>query len=567
MIPFVCFFGTVLCGAVVLSASAEEPSRLPVREVTVFKDGYSFVSREGKLSVKPDGTAVLDELPVPVLGTFWAYSRDKSAPLRAVTTGRVTVQTTRSAANIRELLEANVGKAVAIRESRPGTPLYNATILGIRDGSLVLLKTAEGVRLVTLVSIAEVTLVGENPKLTIADSTTTPCMTMSFGGERRSGTADVGIMYLQSGLRWIPGYKIVLDEAKNTARISLQATLVNDLADLDNVTAQLVIGAPQWDYKDTADPMVLSETLAQLYAQNGQLNQGQFSNAIQSQFANTSRAADKMTIYKASASLDTRGDAGGMEATPTVARGESKEDFFVFTVKNVRLRRGERMVIPVAEFSLAYSDVYKLELAPAPPREWQQAYYNGSTSQLPPELAALLSAPRVKHYLRFCNTSPYPLSTAPVLLFSGERVLAQGTMTYTPKKGEVDIPLTAASNITVKHSDKETGRVPDIKKWNGYSFEQVDLAGTIFIANYGAKPAALEVSRYVLGAVTRVSADGTADALDLFSGMDSVPRWWSSYNLPNDLGRYNGLGRATWKSVVPAGKRAELSYSWRYLWR
>jgi len=50
-----------------LSATA----RLPIKELTIFKDGHALVLHEGKLATDDAGNVVLDYLPTPVLGTFW----------------------------------------------------------------------------------------------------------------------------------------------------------------------------------------------------------------------------------------------------------------------------------------------------------------------------------------------------------------------------------------------------------------------------------------------------------------------------------------------------------------
>jgi hypothetical protein len=42
------------------------------------------------------------------------------------------------------------------------------------------------------------------------------------------------------------------------ATISLQATLVNELADLQGVTVHLVVGVPTFMFKETVDPMACS---------------------------------------------------------------------------------------------------------------------------------------------------------------------------------------------------------------------------------------------------------------------------------------------------------------------
>ena len=52
-------------------------AKMPVREVTVFKDGHALMLHEGKMPVEESGDVLMDYLPSPVLGTFWPYSADK----------------------------------------------------------------------------------------------------------------------------------------------------------------------------------------------------------------------------------------------------------------------------------------------------------------------------------------------------------------------------------------------------------------------------------------------------------------------------------------------------------
>ena len=48
---------------------------MPVKEVTVFKDGHAFVLHEGAMPTDAAGNVLMDYLPSPVLGTFWPYRR------------------------------------------------------------------------------------------------------------------------------------------------------------------------------------------------------------------------------------------------------------------------------------------------------------------------------------------------------------------------------------------------------------------------------------------------------------------------------------------------------------
>ena len=62
-------------------------SQMPVREVTVFKDGHALMLHRGKMPVDGSGDVLMDYLPAPVLGTFWPYAADKDLKLTAVVAG------------------------------------------------------------------------------------------------------------------------------------------------------------------------------------------------------------------------------------------------------------------------------------------------------------------------------------------------------------------------------------------------------------------------------------------------------------------------------------------------
>ena len=84
---------------------------MPVKEVTVFKDGHAFVRHEGSVATNENGDVVLDYLPRPVVGTFWAYSADGDIKLKSATAAKKLVSIDRTALSIPELIEANVGIA------------------------------------------------------------------------------------------------------------------------------------------------------------------------------------------------------------------------------------------------------------------------------------------------------------------------------------------------------------------------------------------------------------------------------------------------------------------------
>ena len=62
-----------------------------------------------------------------------------------------------------------------------------------------------------------------------------------------------------------------------------------------------------------------------------------------------------------------------MDLGPEIGGAQQSEDLYIFTVEHVTLKKGQRMVVQVAEFKLPYKDVYTLDIPSTPPPEvWQQ---------------------------------------------------------------------------------------------------------------------------------------------------------------------------------------------------
>jgi hypothetical protein len=555
---------------------------LPVKEITVFKDGHAFVAHEGELPTDTNGNVLMDYLPTPVTGTFWPYSGDKSAKLTSVVASSRRVLVEHTALTLRELLEANLGAQAIISEG--GTNRYEATILDLpsrsseefaatsppntperlpEKGNLVLLKTADGEKVLSLDHIQDV-IFKESPK------TSTVCeefrnllnLKLDWGTAKPAASARVGLFYLQKGFRWIPNYKIEID-GKGNASVKLQATLINELTDLDDVSVNLVIGVPTFAFKDTVDPMALQQNLAQLsqYFQTGNPARNSplaynFSNAIMSQSA---RSSD----FGAGAAPEAAVALG-----PELGETTKTEDLFMFNVQHVTLKRGERMVLSVAEFSLPYKDVFTLDLPFAPPPEVRG---NLNTEQQR-ELARLFNAPKVLHKIRLTNSSRYPVTTAPALLLREGRLLAQGMTTYASVGSSLDLTITTAVDFQVTKSEHETKRTPDAVRENGNAYTRIDLSGTITLTSHHSLPAEIEVTRSVLGNGDQADHDAKIQKLSLFDNEDSLsandnPYWWNWYGWPYWWSSFNGLGRLTWKIKLEPGRHADLAYDWHYFWR
>ncbi|MEW6251796.1 MAG: hypothetical protein AB1716_14215 [Planctomycetota bacterium] len=595
----------VLLGGHALAGSdpsaAVSTAALPIREVAVFKDGHAFVLHEGAVPVNDAGEVILDTVPAAILGTVWPYCAEPNARLTGVVAGTRKVQSGQTTlAELRQLLFGNPGAEVVITEQNGVS--YGAVILGAPAGeqhtvapadggpasapasaatsaepstkpeipvapnAVILLKVQEGTKALPVDQIRQVTF-RTPPRAALPTETDRKVLTfrLDWGGKQPAATARIGLAYVQKGLRWIPNYRIDL-EADGKARVRLQATLINELADLDDTTAHLVIGVPSFYFKDTLDPLALQDTAVQLSAYFQERPTGRGPGHQAAMLSNALLAQQvRMGEYRGPQG---GGAPAGESPVGSDLPGAANEDLFIFTLEHLRLRKGERMVLPVAEFTLSYEDAFALELPFAPPADIQPQ----AASEQVRELERMLKSPKVMHRLHLTNSSQYPLTTAPVLLVRDGRPLAQALLTYTPSGGHVDIDVTAAVDISVSRSESETQRTPNALHWRGDHFARVDLAGEVQLTNRRAKPVRVRVTRHVFGRVEQASHDGRiemSNALEDGRGWPEwqPPYWWYWYAWPYWWHYHNGHGRITWTVELDPGEAVKLEYKWYYYWR
>ncbi|BDI29979.1 hypothetical protein CCAX7_20300 [Capsulimonas corticalis] len=563
----------VLCAPSLAAAPEATPlTKLPVREITVFKDGHAFLLREGSAATDVAGNVALDELPIPVLGTFWPYSGDTHVKLTSVVASERPATTARTATTIREMLDANPGASVQITDTSNNT--FDAVVIGIPHAprpepmsdnisgerilpppltpSIVLLKQAAGGTLAFPIDrIQSVSFKGDfHPEVSDDIERRSLTMHLSWSGGH-ADKAQVGMVYLEKGIRWLPSYKIDLD-GKGRAHVQLEATLANEMIDLNDVTVNLVIGAPTFAMAGSVDPIALQDTAAKLsplFSPSGGARMGYaFSNALASQSA-----------YRAVSDASQAEPSG-----PAVTGAAGNEDLFVFTVSHITLKKGERMVVPISDYTIPYSDVYTLDLPAVPPLE-VRPYLNsnyGFNNYGNNNEPKLVDASPVMHKIRLVNSNNAPLTTAPALVLRDGRLIAQGLMSYAAIGGTTDLPLTPAINVKVFKNSKEAKRTANAATWAGVSYDRVDIAGMLTITNYENQEINLEVTRQVLGMLDTASAPGKVEQLSTLDSEDAPPissqEWWN---------HFNGIGKASWTVKMTPKQCLDLKYTWHYFVR
>lgn len=530
------------------AATATPASALPVREVTVFKDGHAYVLRDQPLAGPQRRQVVLDELPAPVLGTFWPFATG-GARIVAARAGVQKVEHDEPAVDFRRLLRANLGKRAVLVDhagSRIDGLLRELPAANPgADGDLVLVGTEPGLRAVPLASLRDVEIFGD-----VATSQRIARDRQRLVVDVDGGSAEsrVGVMYVQQGLRWIPAYRIDLD-GNGKAEVQLEATLQNDLVDLVDARVHLVVGVPKFEFAGMVDPIALQQEIAQVARRTRE----------NSQFANFLGNS----IMTQSAGFVAEPAPGGSD--PVVAGSEQQEDLYVYTLDGVTVGKGERLVVPIATFGVTYRDLYRLEIPLAPPAELREQANDQNAIALLKELAA----PKARHLLRLENRGKAPFTTAPALVLQRGRILAQSRLRYTPAGATTDLEINVAIDVHVDVSSTETKRAPGALQIDGNRYNRIDLAGTVELQNRKKVPIELEVTRRILGLYDEVGQGGEHRQLDAARLWDNLERpvWWSWWNWPWWWFHHNGFGEARWTVKLEPGQQQRLDATWHYFWR
>ena len=578
--------------------SSSAVAHLPVREITVFKDGHAFVRHEGTVRLREDGSVVIGNLPTPVLGTYWPYSATPGMKLTAVTAKTESQAGTRPATTPADLFAANPGARVRI-EQLDGKR-YSAEIVGLQDAesqqdfdaralrsverysgdayasmlaanlyrayasaTLVMLRTKQGVRVVPLHLIKTFTFKGDYKRtLPTTSKRTLLKLQLTWEDETPRREAVVGMAYLQRGIRWVPEYRVRID-GKGNARVQLQATLINELVDLEDVATNLVIGVPRFFFKDTPDPISLQHAFPRLsgyFREQARLfsrfGGGGFGGGG---FGGLGGGALGGAGLAGAAAPDEEDDEA---ASKDVIQGDRNEDLFYLSVPGITLEKGAITTIPLTEYRIKYRDVYTVNISFWPEEVAERS--QGLSRAQRRDLSTVLREIRARHNLRLSNQTEHPLTTGPAVILRNGRLLAQSILTFTPIAGQSDLVLTESPSIKVSKTDRETKRQPEAAEYQDAKYTRVDLAGKITVTNQQDVEVELEVTRGVPGNIDEAGQEGVVERLDLLEddyvrGGRSSSR--SSYPWINGL---TGAGTITWKLRLKPGETRVLDYVWHY---
>lgn len=483
-----------------------------VKRIAVFKNGYAFTYREGEAQIN-NGWVYTTNTPIGVLGTVWGYSTTPNVKVMQLLASENEKREIERVTNLTDVLIANEGARIRFTDSYNTNKTFEGTyeIIGIdrkfarlyTDGNreiTIALKTTESVIFFPLSSIRNIEIL-DAPKYDKPKISKENRLAFNVEGAKDGQTINLGVAALERGIRWIPAYRVeVKGSPVKEAKLELEATLINELADLKNSEIYFVVGVPHFLFQEAMSPLSMNTAFAGVssYFQRGagSSRADSFSNAI-------------MTQQMSSADTTYREDE---DAKPTSGEEEqvssfSAEQLYLYQANNINLKKNERASLRLFSLTVPATEVFEWTVNDAPNIQQRYTEYSsGSTST--PLLQDLSS--KVWYALRLKNQTGMPWTTASAITFREWKPIGQDLLSFTPAGGENILRVTPATEVIGTHTLEEKSRVPTTLRYGGsnVTFDLVTVEGTIKLKNIKKEAVEMVLRRNIVGDVVTATDAG-----------------------------------------------------------
>ncbi len=530
-----------LAGSSLFAVTGEEV-KLKIERVALFKNGLGYFVSNAKLPEKTTHIT-FGQLPVPSLGTFWVGYSGK-VKVRGLFAGLEEIIEQAPAQTIPQLLAANIGSRVRIHG--PGEGVVQGSVLAVTDGapaepaspyvmgvrrsdrnrrrgrSLVLIKTDDGVVSFDSGAIKRADVLGDAVETSAKTKAKRPSLRMEL--EEAAGGEEVAVSYLARGVTWSPSYFIDLSDPK-TARLSAKALVINEVADLDGVTLELISGFPNIGFADVSSPMAMGQSLAD------------FLNALSRGADERRRRPSHVMAQQAVMYQDARVEEWPGMPGPgysTAREGRAAADLFFYPVEDFTLGRGETAYLPLFTAEVPYQHVYVWNIPDFLDRE--ERYRRER------ERPDRRFAEEVWHCCRATNNMKMPWTTAPAQFVTSGRIVGQDICYYTAAGAQTTIRINRAMNLLAEQAEFEIDRQRNAATFYGRQYDRVKVKGELKLINRLEKNVNVEVTKDLSGEVIETSPQ----AKDVTTA--------------KGLKRVNTGHRLTWSIELEAGEETTLTY-------
>lgn len=457
-----------------------------VVSVALFKNGLAVIKRQ--VALPGSGTVLIADVPEPVHGTFFVES---NGPLEArVEKRRVAMKNQPSLGQ--NLQDELAGLKVTIYGKNSQTPV-TGTVVSIpkpetdpqADNSMsmgwapyssisralpvttpsrfLLLKTDKGIAYIDLNEIASVDAEGSPKREPVMENKSV--LLLDIGAKPSAGMAQIS--YLAHGLSWAPSYKVTLMDVKRLS-IEQDAVIRNELIDLKDAEVSLISGYPSVQFSQVVSPLAESQTWTHFFQQLG-ARQGS-NNAI-------------MVQSMAQMAGNRRGSDSGSEPVVAPNAGDTI-DLFYHPIGKRSLKKGDAIALSTGTAQVDYERIVQWTI-PDNRDEWGNPTNNRNVD---PNTGEPLQDD-VWDALKFKNTLPFPMTTAPATVLTGEKFSGQGQVLWTNKNEEATLRVNKALSIRARHVEYENqvaepGKAErDVVNIGGRRFRKVTVNGELRLSN------------------------------------------------------------------------------------
>ena len=500
------------------------------QSVSIFKNGQSFFFKSG--NVKPDnGFYKLNEKDVPpaLFGSLWFHEPNGGINIIKSYPDTIENKKTRLAVMFHELLEINEGKKLKIylkgdksiqglleeyisKQQNNGNALPYTTRMVIMKSD-----TDDNWASFYVNQINHIEFL-EKPNLNFEQLDKSPknIVEVKFGNNKSNQTLDM--MYLRDGLNWAPEYLLEL-KSDTKADLTLQAEILNNGEDLENVDVNLVVGVPNFKFGDK--PSFLIDFMKKRgHSFTGGAQQVRLSNAV----------SFNPNTYEMEAPVST---------TTASIEGSENEDYFFYGLNDFSLPKGGRAMQKIFKENIDIAHVYEVNL----PERNNRTTFNEDFFFSPD------NKNKVFHTIRVNNTTGRPWTTGSVFIINNEgerKPVSQDMLAYTSHGGHSFIKVTEATDIKIRHAEKEIGRTENAKRYpkNSYHYDLVNVEGKIKIRNFKNEEIHLNVRRPITGELKETN----------------VP--WLKQGAQSISGNPNKKDNICWEMKLKAGEEIEVVYTY-----
>src|SRR6266566_1504781 len=178
-------------------------------------------------------------------------------------------------------------------------------------------------------------------------------LNFDYGIDLAGKEVTLKLFYFTGGLRWIPTYR-VSGELKDKAELALQGEVLNEIENLENAALDLVVGVPNFRFKENISPLTLERMMRNTLAQaapNLNMRNNEFGNSLGANYSQAQGAWRGREVEGTSVA----------SMAPELAGSGGEQDLFVYSMNKFSLKKGSRATVPLWQNSVPMRHIYTLD--------------------------------------------------------------------------------------------------------------------------------------------------------------------------------------------------------------